>query len=105
MTLNPGDTLYNDQHGLLRRLGRGVYGFVYRARETPLAQEVAIEELISGLVGGVADRPYPNYLEWVGERAGSWWIESSCKRTLPRPKITGHSYWGQVHRTLKVHCT
>ena len=71
MTLNPGDTLYNGQYRILRLLGRGGYGFVYEARETLLAQEVAIEELISGLVGGVADWPYSNYLGWVGEQDGT----------------------------------
>lgn len=49
--LKAGDTLLNGQYRILRQLGRGGFGYVYHARHTHLREEVAIEELIPGLVG------------------------------------------------------
>ena len=51
MALQPGDTLLNGQYRILRQLGRGGFGFVYLAQESPLEEQVAIKELIPGLVG------------------------------------------------------
>lgn len=51
MSLNPGDTLLNGQYQILHQLGRGGFGFVYLALETPLNEQVAIKELIPALVG------------------------------------------------------
>jgi serine/threonine protein kinase len=54
MPLRPGDTLLNGQYQVLRLLGRGGFGFVYLARDTLLDEELAIKELIPGLMGGGA---------------------------------------------------
>ena len=50
MALNPGDTLSNGHHRIIRQLGRGGFGFVYLSEDTLLAEEVAIKELIPALV-------------------------------------------------------
>jgi formylglycine-generating enzyme required for sulfatase activity/serine/threonine protein kinase len=54
VALNPGDSLLNGQYRIQRLLGRGGFGFVYQARDTLLDRDVAIKELISGLVGDEA---------------------------------------------------
>ena len=51
MALQPGDTLLNGQYRIQRQLGRGGFGFVYLAQDTHLGEEVAIKELIPGLLG------------------------------------------------------
>jgi formylglycine-generating enzyme required for sulfatase activity len=51
MALNPGDSLLNGQYRIQCLLGRGGFGFVYQARDTLLDRNVAIKELIPGLVG------------------------------------------------------
>jgi len=51
MPLNPDDTLLNGQYRILGLLGRGGFGFVYRAQDTLLRDEIAIKELIPALVG------------------------------------------------------
>ena len=50
MPLKPGDTLLNGQFKILDQLGRGGYGFVYRACDTYLSEDVAIKELLPSLV-------------------------------------------------------
>ena len=54
MPLSPGDTLLNGQYRIERQLGRGGFGFVYQAQDTLLGEDVAIKELIPGLVGDEA---------------------------------------------------
>jgi eukaryotic-like serine/threonine-protein kinase len=54
MPLQPGDTLLNGQYRILNLLGRGGFGFVYQAEDTHLGEEVAIKELIPGLIGDEA---------------------------------------------------
>jgi serine/threonine protein kinase len=54
MALQPGDTLLNGQYRILQLLGRGGFGFVYHAQDTHLGDEVAVKELIPGLVGDEA---------------------------------------------------
>jgi hypothetical protein len=54
MALQSGDTLLNGQYRILQLLGRGGYGFVYHAQDTHLGEEVAVKELIAGLVGDEA---------------------------------------------------
>jgi serine/threonine protein kinase len=44
MARNPGDTLLNDPHRIVRQLGRGGFGFVYLAHDTLLGEQVAIKE-------------------------------------------------------------
>jgi serine/threonine protein kinase len=51
MALDPGDRLLNGQYRIQRLLGRGGFGFVYQARDTLLDRDVAVKELIPGLVG------------------------------------------------------
>jgi eukaryotic-like serine/threonine-protein kinase len=51
MALGFGDTLLNGQYRILRPIGKGGFGFVYHALDTRLDEEVAIKELIPGLVG------------------------------------------------------
>ncbi len=51
MALQPGETLLNGQYQILKLLGRGGFGFVYHAQDTHLGEEVAVKELIPGLVG------------------------------------------------------
>jgi serine/threonine protein kinase len=51
MSLQPGDSLLNGQYRILRSLGRGGFGFVYHAQDTHIGEQVAIKELIPGLVG------------------------------------------------------
>jgi hypothetical protein len=51
MPLHPGDHLFNGQYRIVGQIGRGGFGFVYVAQHTLLGQEVAIKELIPGLVG------------------------------------------------------
>lgn len=51
MALQPGDTLLNGQYRILQLLVHGGSGFVYLAQDTHLGEEVAVKELIPGLVG------------------------------------------------------
>jgi len=51
MPLHPGDQLFHGQYRIMRQIGRGGFGFVYVAQHALLGQEVAIKELIPGLVG------------------------------------------------------
>jgi formylglycine-generating enzyme required for sulfatase activity len=51
MPLKPGDTLQNGHYQIESQLGRGGFGFVYKARDTLLSEVVAIKELIPALVG------------------------------------------------------
>jgi hypothetical protein len=54
VSLNPGHVLSNGQYRILSQLGRGGFGFVYRAQDVLLGQDVAIKELIPALVGDEA---------------------------------------------------
>jgi serine/threonine-protein kinase len=52
MPLKPGDTLLNGQYRIEGQLGQGGFGSVYRGHDTHLREDVAIKELLPGLVGG-----------------------------------------------------
>jgi serine/threonine-protein kinase len=54
MALQPGDTLLNGQYRIIRQIGKGGFGSVYLAQDTHLREQVAIKELIPGLVGDEA---------------------------------------------------
>jgi serine/threonine protein kinase len=51
LALQAGNRLLNGQYRIVRQLGRGGFGFVYLAKDTLLDKDVAIKELIPGLVG------------------------------------------------------
>jgi serine/threonine protein kinase len=51
MALKPGDLLLNGQYRIEGQLGHGGFGSVYRAHDTHLREDVAIKEMIPGLVG------------------------------------------------------
>ncbi len=54
MPLHAGDELFSGQYRIVRQIGRGGFGFVYSAEHSILRQQVAIKELIPGLVGDEA---------------------------------------------------
>jgi hypothetical protein len=80
MPLNPGDTLLNEHYHILGQLGRGGFGFVYRAQDRLLGEEVAIKELIPSLVGD----------------------ETVLKRFLTEAKATMHLAHDHIVRTHNV---
>ncbi len=53
MPCKSGDILH-DQYEILSQIGRGGFGYVYHARDVHLREDVAIKELIPGLVGDEA---------------------------------------------------
>lgn len=49
--LKPGSSLLKGKYRIERHLGRGGFGSVYLARDTLLGEQVAVKELVPGLVG------------------------------------------------------
>ncbi len=64
--LQPGATLNNGQYVIIRLIGQGGFSFVYLAKDVPMAEQVAVKELIPTLVND------PSALQrFVNEARGS----------------------------------
>src|SRR5512137_2988248 len=80
MPLKQGDALLNGQFQILGLIGRGGFGYVYRARDIRLGEDVALKELLPGLLGD----------------------EATLKRFLTEAKATIHLHHDHIVGTRQV---